>query len=94
MDNLVQKYAEFKHITNQQEALEAVRQDGAALQFVRNQTEEICLEAVKQSGYALSYVNKDIIDNYLNSLKEEMLVSPSKYIREIGKQKYGEDALG
>jgi len=30
--------------------LEAVKQNGYALKYVENQTEEICLEAVKQKG--------------------------------------------
>ena len=39
-----------------EKALEAVKHDGHALQFVQTQTEEICLEAVKQNGDALRYV--------------------------------------
>ena len=38
--------------------LEAVKQNGFALQFVKNQTDKICMEAVKQDGYALQYVKK------------------------------------
>ena len=38
-------------------ALEAVKQNGYTLQYVNNQTEEICLEAVKQTGTTLQYVN-------------------------------------
>jgi hypothetical protein len=37
-------------------ALEAVKQDGYYLQYVKEQTENICLEAVKENGYALRYV--------------------------------------
>jgi hypothetical protein len=33
--------------------LEAVKQDGAALKYVIEQTEEMCLEAVKQNVGAL-----------------------------------------
>ena len=44
---------------NPEECLAAVRQDGYALAFVKEQTKEICLEAVKQNGYALRYV-KDL----------------------------------
>ena len=32
--------------------LEAVKQSGYALEYVKEQTPEICLEAVKQNGYA------------------------------------------
>ena len=42
------------------EALEAVKQNGYALKYVKDQTEEICMEAVKQDGYALRYVESNI----------------------------------
>ena len=38
--------------------LAAVKQDGFALQYVKEQTAAICLAAVKQDGYALEYVKK------------------------------------
>ena len=38
------------------ESLEAVKQDGYALRYVREQTEAICLEAVRQDGNNLQYV--------------------------------------
>ena len=41
-------------------ALEAVKKNGYALQYVKDQTEAICLEAVKQNGHALQFVNEDI----------------------------------
>ena len=36
--------------------LEAVKQNGNALDFVKEQCHEICLEAVKNSGFAFEYV--------------------------------------
>ena len=39
-------------------ALEAVKQNGDALRYVKEQTEAVALEAVKQYGYALQYVNE------------------------------------
>ena len=55
-------------------ALEAVKQNGYALQYVKEQTEEICFEAVKQDGYALQYVNENIFT------KEEIIeVNGKKY---------------
>jgi len=36
--------------------LEKVRKDGLALQYVKNQTLEICLTAINQNGWALEYV--------------------------------------
>ena len=38
--------------------LEMVKKDGMQLEFVKNQTPEICLAAVKQAGYAIQYVNE------------------------------------
>jgi len=45
-------------ITNYEEALAAVRQNGWALGYMPNKlkTQELCLEAVKQEGLALEYV--------------------------------------
>lgn len=40
-----------------QKDLEAVRQNGYALQYVKNHTDEICLEAVKQNCFALALVD-------------------------------------
>ena len=55
-------------------ALEAVKQDGWALRYVKDQTEEICLEAVKQNEYALQFVNENIFT------KEEIIeVNGKKY---------------
>jgi len=39
-----------------EDALEAVICNAFALQYVKDQTEEICLEAVKRYGDALQYV--------------------------------------
>ena len=39
-------------------ALEAVKRDGYALMYVKEQTEAIALEAVKRNGYALRYVKE------------------------------------
>ena len=37
-------------------AIKAVKQDGYALRYVKDQTEAVALEAVKQDGDALQYV--------------------------------------
>jgi len=42
-----------------------VKQDGDALQYVKEQTEAICLEAVKKNGYALRYVKEQIFKEEL-----------------------------
>ena len=44
--------------TEYQKDLAAVQQDAYALQYVKEQTPEICLAAVKRSAYALQYVKE------------------------------------
>ena len=44
--------------TDEKHCLEAVKRNGYALQYVKEQTEAICLEAVKEDGYALQYVTR------------------------------------
>ena len=63
MKELKVKYDAYKIIKTAKEALEAVKQDGYALQYVPESimTEAIALEAVKQNGYALKYVPESIM---------------------------------
>ena len=51
--------------------LEMVKQNGYALKFVKNQTEEICLAAVKQCGYALKFVKNQTEQVCLAAVKED-----------------------
>jgi hypothetical protein len=53
-----------------EEALMAVKQNWSVLQYVRNQTEEICLEAVKQDWYALQYVRNQTEEICLEAVKQ------------------------
>ena len=46
----------FQKWSTEAVCLEAVKNDGDALQYVKEQTEAVCLEAVKRNGYALQYV--------------------------------------
>ena len=46
----------FQAITEEKKALEAVKNNGDALRYVKDQSEAVCLEAVKNNGYALQYV--------------------------------------
>ena len=56
-----------KDWNNPKYCLEAVKQNGYALGYVKEQTHEICLEAVKQNGKALEYVKEQtpLIIHYL-----------------------------
>ena len=53
------------------EALEAVKQYGCSLQYVREQTFEICLEAVKQDGCSLRYVKEQTPEICLEAVKKD-----------------------
>ena len=50
------RLVEFEQWSDEAYCLEAVKKDGYALRYVKNQTEKVCLEAVKKDGDALSYV--------------------------------------
>jgi len=56
--------AKVEHLViwSKEESLEAVKRNGYALQYVKDQTEAVCLEAVKQDGYALQYVNVNVFE--------------------------------
>ena len=62
---------------SKEEYLQAVKQNGLALQYVKEQDKEICLQAVKEDGYALRYVKeyyKEILEldsPYKEEYKEE-----------------------
>jgi hypothetical protein len=45
--------------------LAAVQKNGLALQFVKEQTPEVCLAAVKQNGLVLCHVKKKTPEVYL-----------------------------
>ena len=68
---LKDKLDEYRYITDEKEALEAVKENGYALRFVKNQTLEICLEAVKQNGDALRYVNNQTLEICLEAVKQD-----------------------
>ena len=69
---------------NQKECLKAVNQSGLALQFVKDQTEEICLAAVKEETLALQYV-KDQTPEICLAAIEYGYGSPILYINDIDK---------
>ena len=53
------------------QALGAVKRNGEALQYVKEQTESVCLEAVKQDGEALQYVDKRLFEDDLGHAKKK-----------------------
>jgi hypothetical protein len=54
----------------QAQALEAVKNNGYALKYVKEQTSDICLEAVKSDGDALKYVKEQTPDICLEAVKK------------------------
>ena len=57
-------------ISDDSEALKAVKQNGYSLQFIIKQTKEICSAAVKQDGYALRFVNEQTYEICLAAVKQ------------------------
>ena len=51
--------------------MNAVKQDGNALQFVEIQTKEICMEAVKENGNALQFVKIQTKEICIEAVKED-----------------------
>ena len=62
---------EFEKWYDKDYCLQAVKQDGNALQYVKIQTREICLQAVKQDGNALQYVKTQTREICLQAVKED-----------------------
>lgn len=48
----------------EEETIRKVKQNGYALQYVREQTPEICMAAVKENKVALHYVDKSIFETF------------------------------
>ena len=62
-----------KKITTDNEALAAVKKNGAALEQVpeKFKTEKLCLVAVQENGYALQYVPKKLQAQVKEALKKK-----------------------
>ena len=48
-----------------------VKQDGHMLQYIKNQTPEICLTAIQQNGYAITFVKKQTPEMCLAAVKKK-----------------------
>ena len=70
LEDIKKEYIEFD-CTDRDVCLEAVKKNGFALQYVKNQTPDICLEAVKQNGLALRYVKEQTPEICLEAVKED-----------------------
>jgi len=65
--------AKVEHLViwSKEESLEAVKRNGYALRYVKDQTEAVCLEAVKRNGYALQYVKDQTEAVCLEAVKQD-----------------------
>ena len=61
----------FEKWDDKKQCLEAVKQNGYYLQYVKEQTDEICLEAVKQNGDSLQYVKEQTDEICLEAVKQD-----------------------
>ena len=77
-----------------QKAMAAVKQNGYSLQYVKEQTPEICMAAVKQNGDSLQYVKEQIFskvrtlefDGKSISISEESYQSLRVFFSNINKE--------
>ena len=63
--------SQYEKWYNQKYCLEAVKNDGFALRYVREQSEAVCLEAVKNYGFALQYVREQSEAVCLEAVKSD-----------------------
>ena len=69
----------YQYITDEKEALEAVKKEGCKLKHVYNQTPEVCLAAVQENGMALRYVLNQTPEVCLAAVKQDGLAL--QYVR-------------
>lgn len=70
LNNKKKDYIGFDY-EDPKECLKAVMLSGCALQYVKEQTNELCLEAVKEDGVALQFVKESYIFNNITKMMEE-----------------------
>ena len=61
--------------------LERVQQSGYALEYVKQQTPELCLAAVQKDGYALEYVTQQTPEICLAAVQQNGY--SIKYVRQL-----------
>ncbi|HID9495110.1 TPA: DUF4116 domain-containing protein, partial [Clostridioides difficile] len=64
--------------------MEAMRENGWALQYVKEQTEEICMEAVREDGEALQYVKNQTLKVCIESIRQNKWAL--EYVKEQTKE--------
>ena len=69
-------------ISTEKEAIKAVESDGDALQYVKDQTPEVCLKAVESNGDALKYVRSAIFAEFIKETPTDVVVITREQIAE------------
>lgn len=69
--NATSSKIDVSKLIENKEYLEAVKQNGLALEYIENQTDEICMEAVKQNCWALQFVKNQTHKIILEASKRD-----------------------
>ena len=70
------------------ECIEAVKQNGYALRYIKEQSEAVCIEAVKQNGCALQYVKEQSEAVCIEAVKQDRYA-----LRYINKKTFKESLM-
>ena len=57
------KYKNPLYNKTEKELLEAVKENGYAIQYIHNPSEQVQLETVKKDGYAIQYIDMSKLEN-------------------------------
>ena len=68
-ENVDERIIFFNKWSDEKYCIEAVKQNGNSLRFVKEQTKKICLKAVKQNRDSLQYVKNKLIFEKITGLK-------------------------
>ena len=80
-------YANLKRLKDmEKQYLETIKQHKIAIDYVKEQTEEMCLEGVKQNGIALKFVKEQTEEICLEAVKGHAL--SLRYVKEPTKEIY------
>jgi hypothetical protein len=69
-------FAKLAEIEQENHQLEAVKQDGYAIQYIKNPSEQVQLEAIKQNGYAIQFIKNPIY--YIKNPSEQVQLEAVK----------------
>lgn len=63
--------------------LNAVKQNGYALKFIKEQNFEVCLEAVKTNALSFQFVKKECLDKEEYEIVYETAVKKNKLVKKL-----------